>query len=431
MASNYPGSLDSFDTIASDKKTSDAVGGRTHRAMHNDLGDAIEAVQSELGTNPSGSDAWVAARLAAIEATTILATGALGPIKSPLRSMAAANEAPWREALRRVRRGGKARVVCVGTSNTFGWGTADPHTVNYPALMARNLEGLLGVRVGWGLELTNKFTIDTGDSTPWTRPWFTLGDWNMAGTGYTFEAGTVEGEPGQADGPTFTYDVRDGFAFLYVDRTAGRTFQYKVDGGAATTVTTTGTNQILEQVVPVGSPGVHTLSFHNPVNGTAILYAVGEYVDSGIEVCNWGIPGLETWMLWHNMPPQWFGSLFALAGADPDLILIEAGVNDTDAAAVFTGYITDVVTWLQANTSATIVLIESYGTNGPTFAPAARAVAESLDIHSLSWLDVMQGDRDPWRASEEDPSHMSREGYEVLAQGMTRYALGDYPLKPF
>ena len=77
MASNYPGSLDSFDTIASDKKTSDAVGGRTHRQMHNDLGDAIEAVQSELGTNPSGSDATVAARLSAIEAGTNLATGAV------------------------------------------------------------------------------------------------------------------------------------------------------------------------------------------------------------------------------------------------------------------------------------------------------------------------------------------------------------------
>jgi len=67
VASNYPGSLDSFDTIASDKKTSDAVGGRTHRQMHNDLGDAIESVQTELGTNPSGSDATVAARLSAIE----------------------------------------------------------------------------------------------------------------------------------------------------------------------------------------------------------------------------------------------------------------------------------------------------------------------------------------------------------------------------
>ena len=68
MASNYPGSLDSFDTIASDKKTSDAVGGRTHRQMHNDLGDAIEAVQTELGTNPSGSHDTVKDRLEAIEA---------------------------------------------------------------------------------------------------------------------------------------------------------------------------------------------------------------------------------------------------------------------------------------------------------------------------------------------------------------------------
>ena len=78
MASNYPGSLDSFDTIAADKKQSDTVGGRTHRAMHNDLGDAIESVQTELGANPSGSDATVAARLAAIEAGTNLAAGAVG-----------------------------------------------------------------------------------------------------------------------------------------------------------------------------------------------------------------------------------------------------------------------------------------------------------------------------------------------------------------
>ena len=68
MASNYPGSLDSFDTIASDKKTSDAVGGRTHRQMHNDLGDAIEAVQTELGTDPAGASATVKARFEVIEA---------------------------------------------------------------------------------------------------------------------------------------------------------------------------------------------------------------------------------------------------------------------------------------------------------------------------------------------------------------------------
>ena len=57
MASDYPGAVDDFATIASDKKTSDTVGGRTHRTHHNDLGDAIEAVQTELGTNPYGSPA--------------------------------------------------------------------------------------------------------------------------------------------------------------------------------------------------------------------------------------------------------------------------------------------------------------------------------------------------------------------------------------
>jgi hypothetical protein len=65
VATNYPASLDTFDSIASDKKTSDSVGGRTHRDMHNDLGDAIEAVQAELGTDPAGDYATVKARLAA------------------------------------------------------------------------------------------------------------------------------------------------------------------------------------------------------------------------------------------------------------------------------------------------------------------------------------------------------------------------------
>jgi hypothetical protein len=80
VASNYPGSLDSFDTIASDKKTSDAVGGRTHRQMHNDLGDAIEAVQGELGTNPSGSYDTVKARIEAIEGSTLPQIDAKGDL---------------------------------------------------------------------------------------------------------------------------------------------------------------------------------------------------------------------------------------------------------------------------------------------------------------------------------------------------------------
>ena len=80
MATNYPASLDTFDSIASDKKTSDVVGGRTHRDMHNDLADAVEAVQAELGTDPAGAYATVKARFEAIEGATLPAVDAKGDL---------------------------------------------------------------------------------------------------------------------------------------------------------------------------------------------------------------------------------------------------------------------------------------------------------------------------------------------------------------
>lgn len=67
MASNYPAGLDSFTTIGSSDTTSTSVGGKTHRAMHNDANDAIEAIQAELGTDPAGSESTVKDRIAATE----------------------------------------------------------------------------------------------------------------------------------------------------------------------------------------------------------------------------------------------------------------------------------------------------------------------------------------------------------------------------
>ena len=66
MASTYPTSADSFTAVTADTKTSAEVGGRTHSEMHNDLGDAVEAIQTEMGATPSGAYATVAARLAAV-----------------------------------------------------------------------------------------------------------------------------------------------------------------------------------------------------------------------------------------------------------------------------------------------------------------------------------------------------------------------------
>lgn len=64
MPSDYPGGLDSFTAVTASTKTATEAGGRTHADAHNDLGDAIEAVQAELGTDPAGTYATVKARLA-------------------------------------------------------------------------------------------------------------------------------------------------------------------------------------------------------------------------------------------------------------------------------------------------------------------------------------------------------------------------------
>ena len=48
-------------------------------------------------------------------------------------------------------------------------------------------------------------------------------------------------------------------------------------------------------------------------------------------------------------------------------------------------------------------------------------------MDSLSWLDILQGDRDPWRASLSDPDHFSQDGFEVIAAGVTQAVLGVHP----
>lgn len=69
MASSYPGGLDSFGTPAPTDSQSVPVGGRTHSQSHGDLGDAVEAIEAELGLAPSGAAATVVARLDSLDAT--------------------------------------------------------------------------------------------------------------------------------------------------------------------------------------------------------------------------------------------------------------------------------------------------------------------------------------------------------------------------
>ena len=74
MGTNYPGAVDSLTNPAA----GDALNSPSHAAQHANANDAIEAVQTELGANPSGSEATVVARLDKIEDGTRLGTGSVG-----------------------------------------------------------------------------------------------------------------------------------------------------------------------------------------------------------------------------------------------------------------------------------------------------------------------------------------------------------------
>lgn len=66
--SAYPTGYDAFTNPAGSDPLNTA-GAKLHSTQHGQVNDAIEAIEAELGLSPSGSEATVAARLTAIEAS--------------------------------------------------------------------------------------------------------------------------------------------------------------------------------------------------------------------------------------------------------------------------------------------------------------------------------------------------------------------------
>ncbi len=99
MTTSYPSGLDSFTNPTATDELDDEIGTRTHSEFHADTNDAIEAIQAELGTDPSGSEATVKARIAATETVanaalpTATAATTYQPLDSDLTAIAALTSA--------------------------------------------------------------------------------------------------------------------------------------------------------------------------------------------------------------------------------------------------------------------------------------------------------------------------------------------------
>jgi len=76
-STSYPGALDNFSELSPTNLGDTDSTGRNHAKRHDDMETTVEAIEIELGVNPSGTDATVAARLSAIEAGTNLSSGSI------------------------------------------------------------------------------------------------------------------------------------------------------------------------------------------------------------------------------------------------------------------------------------------------------------------------------------------------------------------
>lgn len=70
MPTGYPGSIDSWSNPGPTTKQN--ASGLEHDVLHSNANDAIEAIEGELGTTPSGDYATVKARLDDIDVTKII-----------------------------------------------------------------------------------------------------------------------------------------------------------------------------------------------------------------------------------------------------------------------------------------------------------------------------------------------------------------------
>lgn len=354
----------------------------------------------------------------------IAAASLPGPV---LHGSSAANLRHWQNALDAVITGAPAtaRVMCMGTSTTYGWGADDPAIDNYPALLLKQLRRTLPSEAQpvYGPEPMNKFSCEIGGS----RPYITLGSgWSVEYSSMIADNGDILGAPG-ASPFTYASDYCHGFTVEYVGYGTS-TFDVSIDGGAATTWGGENDNGKYTRTI-TAAPGPHTLTINNVTAGDgAVILAVGGH--GPVEVANWGVPGSkvidwrkDTGSPWADDDGQWWSSLNCVKDYQPDLILMEVGANDTDdvtSLADFETHLDYLVGWLTTNVPATLVLFTTYDSDHEDVAyhAVAQSVAETHGVHWVDTFALMGNDTAQWVGP--DLMHFTTDGYNWLATGIGR-----------
>lgn len=271
---NYPNGLDDFAGASPPNLGDNDVTGRKHAKRHDDIESAMEAVQAELGTNPSGSDATVAARFTRIEAGGTQGpagpTGPQGPAgpTGPTGSVISTWKGAWDSGTAYiigdiVENVGSSYIAVAPSTGVIPNAT---HAATWEKMSSKGAEGPEGPQGPAGATGPGVHYGTTAPASPfagqlWSNPSTEeVKQWN----------GTAWVDPSNAGGGSMAWAIASGGS----ESTVGGDKVHQFAANGALTVTRAGMAQIL-----VVGPGSSTSGNGNggPVMVGTVLLEVGTY----------------------------------------------------------------------------------------------------------------------------------------------------------
>lgn len=119
------------------------------------------------------------------------------------------------------------------------------------------------------------------------------------------------------------------FDIYWRDAALARDFSWAVDGGAPTTIQSTGVSAMRKSTVSAGAAGIHTLTLAW-VAGAVEIFGVDAYDSTAgrkeVSCLNWGVNGATTATMVGNVGPPNGGRLQFITSFPPDLVIGELGI---------------------------------------------------------------------------------------------------------
>lgn len=360
--------------------------------------------------------------------------GALGSSRGVITGLTQANTALFRAVVQGGAR--NAKVVIWGDSTdrgqTSGGGTTQ--TANaWPTQMVAKLR-TAGFNAGcnnafgdggrWGLSATMA-NVESGD------PRIThTGSWTP---GSNITCGGFNYQSAAAGSMTFTpQDQVTKAQLFWRDNTAGRSFTWDIDGGAATQVDSTAVDAFRTIALTLGSKASHAIRT-TWVLGTPVILGFNAWDDTAgrteISVFNWGHCGATS----ASLSSTAFAScspMNALGTIAPDLTIIEGGIiNDRNNAISVATSKTNLTAMVQkALLSGNVILrVPTWDnlTSEATQAPWNAMMYQVAQENGIGIIDITR--RSGWRsyADEQansfvsDFAHPTATGYVDIATVVT------------